>query len=267
MTFQSSYAVILALAAALTGGLVGAFALMRRMSLAGDAISHIALPGLAAALLLNINPLLGALVTLLLGALLIWRLELQTRLDAEVVVGVVFSASLALGGLITPREDLIEALFGGFQQPSDLEFASAAALTVAILIGLYRWKDGFVINLFSSELAASIGLSRSRLDLLFSLIFAMTVLLGLRFLGTLLAGALIVIPAAVARQWTSRLRPFFAISAIVSIASVAVGGAIAAERQLSLGPAVVIVAATAFLLSVPFGRFRWRRRVPVGGPK
>jgi len=264
MTLQSSYAVILAFGAALTGGLVGGFALMRRMSLAGDAISHIALPGLAAALLLNINPMLGALVTLLLGALLIWRLEVRTRLDAEVVVGVVFSASLALGGLITPREDLIEALFGGFQQPSDLEFGSAAVLTVAILFALYRWKDGFVINLFSSELAASIGLKRSRLDLLFSLIFAMTVLLALRFLGTLLAGALIVIPAAVARQWTSRLRPFFILSAIVSISSLSVGGAIAAQRGLSLGPAVVIVGAVAFLFSVPFGRVRWGRQIPPG---
>jgi ABC-type Mn2+/Zn2+ transport system permease subunit len=260
MNLESSYTIILALGAALAGGLVGGFALMRRMSLAGDAVSHIALPGLAAALLLNINPLLGALITLLLGALLIWRLEVRTRLDAEVVVGVVFSASLALGGLITPRDDLIEALYGGFRQPSDLEFASAAALTIAILVGLYRWKDGFVINLFSSELAVSIGLNRDRLNLVFSIIFAMTVLLVLRFLGALLAGALIVIPAAVAQQWTSRLYPFFTISAIVSLASVTVGGAIAAERHLSLGPAVVIVAAVAFLISVPFGRLRLGNR-------
>src|SRR5215469_11238224 len=101
MNLQWIYSVILALFAALAAGLVGGFALMRRMSLAGDAVSHIALPGLGLAFLLGINPLLGAAATLLLGALLIWRLERFTGLDTETVVGVVFTASLALGALLT----------------------------------------------------------------------------------------------------------------------------------------------------------------------
>ena len=260
MNLELVYAVVLALGAAFIGGLVGGFALMRRMSLAGDAVSHIALPGLGMALLLKFNPLLGAAFTLLLGSLLIWRLETQTRLDAEAVVGVVFSASLALGGLLTPKEDLVEALFGSFRPPSALEFVAAALLTLAIVIGLYRWKDGFVLNLFSSELAASIGLNRSQLDLAFSLIFAMTVLLVLRFLGALLAGALIVIPPVVARHWTSRLHPFFTISAIVSVGSVAGGAGFAAYRNVSLGPAVVMVASGAFVLSILFRRRPIRSR-------
>ena len=77
----------------------------------------------------------------------------------------------------------------------------------------------------------------------------MTVLVGLRFLGALLAGALIIIPAAVARQWTSRLSPFLAISALVSVASVGGGIALAAQSHLSQGPAVVTVASAAFIVS------------------
>jgi ABC-type Mn2+/Zn2+ transport system permease subunit len=78
----------------------------------------------------------------------------------------------------------------------------------------------------------------------------MTILVGLRFLGTLLAGALVVIPAAVARQWTSRLSPFLGISALISIGSVAFGMALAANLRLSQGPAVVAVAAGAFVFSL-----------------
>jgi ABC-type Mn2+/Zn2+ transport system permease subunit len=247
---ESIYTVILALLAALAAGLVGGFALMRRMSLAGDAVSHIALPGLGLALVLHIHPLLGAAATLLLGAVLIWRLEVHSGLDTETVVGVVFSASLAAGALLTPSEELLEALFGGFGKASGLEFAAAVALTLAILAALYYWKDEFILSLFSAELASATGLRRRRLELAFSVIFSMTVLVGLRFLGVLLAGALIVIPAAVARQWTSRLGPFLLTSAAVSTASVGAGMALAGARHLSQGPSVVAVAGLAFVMSL-----------------
>ena len=249
MTLESAYALVLALLAALTAGLVGGFALMRRMSLAGDAVSHIALPGLGLAFLLKINPLLGAAASLILGAVLIWRIEARSGLDPQTVVGVVFSASLGVGALLTPNEDLVEALFGGFRMPSALEFAADVILTLAILAALRHWKDKLIITLFSPDLASATGLSSSRLDLIFALIFAMTVLVGLRFLGALLAGALIIIPAAVARQWTSRLSPFLVISAVVSVASVGGGIALAARSHVSQGPAVVTVASAAFIVS------------------
>lgn len=244
------YPFVLALLAALTAGLIGCFALMRRMSLAGDAISHIALPGLGLAFLFKFNPLLGAAATLLLGALLIWQLEQRTGLDTEAVVGVVFTASLAVGALITPGNDLVEALFGGFHEPSHSEFIFAAVVGLAVLAGLFHWKDQFLIHLFSPELAAASGLRRSRLNLIFLLMFTATVLLGLRFLGALLAGALIVIPATVARQWTQRLSAFLAISAAVSVFSVGAGLGLAHWGRLQQGPVVVIIAAILFLASL-----------------
>src|SRR5260370_35959724 len=118
----------------------GGFALMRRMSLAGDAVSHIALPGLGIALLLGIHPLVRAAITLLLGAVLIWRLERQTGLDTQTVVGVVFPASFALGWLLTPSERLLAALFGGFRGLSTLEFLLAPGRRVASLTAFGHWK-------------------------------------------------------------------------------------------------------------------------------
>lgn len=248
------YPFVLALLAALAAGLVGSFALMRRMSLAGDAISHIALPGLGLAFLLKFNPLLGAAATLLLGALLIWQLEQRTGLDTEAVVGVVFTASLAGGALITPGDDLVEALFGGFRSPSHTEFILATIVALAVLAGLFRWKDQFLIHLFSPELASASGLHRGRLNLIFLLLFTATVLLGLRFLGALLAGALIVIPATVARQWTQRLSAFLTISAAVSVFSVGTGLVLARWRHVQQGPVVVIIAAILFLVSLVSAR-------------
>jgi manganese/iron transport system permease protein len=92
---------------AAAAGLVGCFAVMRRMTLASDARSHVALPGIGLALLLHVNPVLGGFVALLLGTLLVWALEHKTRVPTETIVGVVFSAALALGSLLTSGEELV----------------------------------------------------------------------------------------------------------------------------------------------------------------
>src|ERR1700680_2846968 len=84
--------VMLSAAMAVAAGLVGCFAVMRRMALAGDALSHVALPGIGIALALHVHPVFGAAVMLFFGALVIWAIEDRSRLATETVIGVVFSA-------------------------------------------------------------------------------------------------------------------------------------------------------------------------------
>src|SRR5262245_2859310 len=105
-------ALVLAVVIAAVAGLVGCFAVMRRMALASDAISHIALPGIGLALIFNLHPLIGALVALAGGAFLIWALEAQTRIPTDTIIGVVFSAALAIGSMMTSGDELFAALFG-----------------------------------------------------------------------------------------------------------------------------------------------------------
>src|SRR6266545_6717138 len=87
----------LSIGMAVAAGLVGCFAVMRLMALASDAMSHVALPGIGLALVFHLNPLLGGLAALVVGTLLIWGLERQTRISTKTVIGVVFSLALALG--------------------------------------------------------------------------------------------------------------------------------------------------------------------------
>src|SRR5438477_13172493 len=94
-------ALTLSTAMALAAGLIGCFAVMRRMALAGDALSHVALPGVGIALALHIHPLFGAVAMLFFGALLVWAAEDRARVGTETLIGVVFSAALAIGSMIT----------------------------------------------------------------------------------------------------------------------------------------------------------------------
>jgi zinc transport system permease protein len=260
MTAPAVYSIVLVLLTALAAGLVGSFALMKRMSLAGDVISHIALPGLGIALLLHFNPLVGAASTLLLGTFLIWRLQQGRTLTTDVAIGVIFTAALAIGTLVTPSEDLIEALFGGFQSLTLVWFLLGVLAVLGIITFIFTFRDKLILALFSPELAAATGINVARLDLYYLLVFGLTVLLGLRFLGALLVGALIIVPAAIGRQLTHTLTAFLTASAAASVVSVAIGFLVnryyshlklgSVTLNLSLGPAIISVATILFLLSL-----------------
>src|SRR5512146_3385561 len=86
---------------AVAAGLIGSFAVMRRMVLAADPMSHIALPGIGIALIIGVSPFWGALALLLLGAVLIWAVERRTRIATEAVIGVTFAVALAVGSILT----------------------------------------------------------------------------------------------------------------------------------------------------------------------
>ncbi|HEV2385639.1 MAG TPA: metal ABC transporter permease [Candidatus Acidoferrales bacterium] len=253
------YALALALLFAVAAGLVGSFALSKRMLLASDVLSHLALPGLGLALLLHWNPLAGGAATLLLGTLLVWNLEQRTGLAADVAIGVVFAAALALGAVITPREDLLEALFGRFEPLSAASFAAGAIAVAAILVFLYRFRDALVLSLLSPELAASSGVNLGRLELYFLLIFSLTIMVGLRFMGALLASALVILPAATGRRFADSLSRFLVASSVASVLAVA-AGFFASRRlfpRLGLGPAIVLVSALLFVASLAAGgRYR-----------
>ena len=241
---------VLSLGMAVAAGLVGCFAVMRRMTLASDAISHVALPGIGIALLLGIQPLLGGIVMLLLGTLLIWAVETKTRIPTESVIGVVFSAGLAVGALFTQGESLVEALFGepGALGVAEMAFGVAGSIGVAIFIVSQRHR--LVIALVSRDLARTSGIDVSRLSLLYLLTFSVTVALGLRYLGVLLMGSLIIIPAAAAKHLAANLNSMLAIAVTIAIFSTLSGTSLAHALHRETGPFIIAIAAGVFFVSL-----------------
>lgn len=240
----------LPIAMAAAAGLVGCFAVMRRMTLASDAISHVALPGIGVALVLRLNPVLGGVVALVVGTLLVWALEHRTRLPTEAVIGVVFSAALAIGSMLTSGEELIEALFGATRRPGALE--TGLGLGGALIVATYvlRARHRLVIALVSADLARTVGIRVRRLDLMYLLGFALTVGLGLRYLGVLLMGSLIIIPATTARHLARSLGSMLALATGLSVGSTVLGTLAAPLLHVAAGPLVIAIAAVFFLLGL-----------------
>jgi ABC-type Mn2+/Zn2+ transport system permease subunit len=246
-------ALLVAIAMAVAAGLIGSFAVMKRMSLAADPLSHVALPGIGIALALHIDPVFGAVVVLAFGALLVWALEDRARATTESAIGVLFSAALAIGSIMTTGEDLIEALFGGAGSLSLSEKLFGLAAASAIVLFILASKNSLVIMMVSSDVARTAGIKVRRLELLYLEAFALTIALGLRYLGVLLMGALIIIPAVTAKRLSYGLNSLLWFSVALSVISTTVGFAIAAHLHREAGPIIVLVATVLFLLSL-FGR-------------
>jgi ABC-type Mn2+/Zn2+ transport system permease subunit len=241
---------VLSLGMAAAAGLVGCFAVMRRMTLASDAMSHVALPGIGLALLLNVQPLLGGIVMLLLGTLLIWVIQWKTRIATETVIGVVFSAALAVGALFTPGESLIEALLGRPGALTGLEIVFGVAGSIGVAGFVLSQRDRLIIALVSDDMARTSGIDVSRLSLFYLMTFSVTVALGLRYLGVLLMGSLIIIPAATAKRLAIALNSMLVIAVTIATASTVVGTVLARLIHRDTGPVIIAIAATVFFVSL-----------------
>jgi ABC-type Mn2+/Zn2+ transport system permease subunit len=243
-------AFVLSVAMAVAAGLVGCFAVMRRMALAGDALSHVALPGIGIALALQIHPIFGAVAMLFFGALLVWALEERARLATETTIGVVFSAALAIGSMTTSGEDLVEALFGGAGAMTWSEIVFGLVAAVAVIIFIIGQRNRLIVLLVSPDVARTAGINVRRLNLLYLQTFALTIALGLRYLGVLLMGALIIIPAATAKRVATNLSGMLLTAVLVAVFATVAGSVLAAWLHRETGPLIVTAAAVCFLVSL-----------------
>ncbi|HEY6357392.1 MAG TPA: metal ABC transporter permease [Vicinamibacterales bacterium] len=240
-------AMLVATAAAAAAGLVGCFAVMRRMVLAGDALSHVALPGIGIALALHVHPLFGALAMLFFGALLVWTLEDRTRVATETVVGVVFSAALALGSMLASGEDLLEALLGRPGALSGPEAIFGLVATAVVITFVLARKHHLVVALVSRDIARTAGINVRWLDFLYLEAFALTVALGLRYLGVLLMGSLIIIPAATAKRLSRNLTTMLVLAGALGAGATALGLILSGWMHREPGPTIVVISAAIFV--------------------
>ena len=241
-------------AMAVAAGLVGCFAVLRRMTLAADALSHVALPGIGIALALHVHPLFGAVAMLAFGALTVWALENQSRLSTETIIGVVFSVALAVGSLMTSGEQLVEALFGGAAPLGWLEAIVGIAVAAAVSAFIVVERHRLVVALVSPDIARTAQVDPRRLNLLYLQAFAITVALGLRYLGVLLMGSLIIIPAATAKRLSRNLTEMLILAVVIALGVTEAGTLVAAWLQREPGPIIVILGGLVFLASLARSR-------------
>ena len=238
--------------------LLGVFAILKRMSLVGDALTHVALPGIALALFFKINPFIGTAAFLFVAVFGIWLLEYNSKLSVETIVGIFFSAALAIGAIFIPQIDLLEALFGDISKLTSADVWISIALSLFLIAILLIIHKKLALHMVAQDLAYSIGIKSKQLELVYLLLFALGVALGIKFIGAVLMGALIIIPAAAAKNISRSLNDFMVLSVAFGILSAISGVYLASIYNLPPGPIFILSGTAIFILSF-IGRGIFRR--------
>jgi manganese/zinc/iron transport system permease protein len=248
-------------------GMLGSFAVLRKQSLLGDAISHAALPGIAVAFLItgakDTNTLLlGALVSGLLGTFWIRGIIKNTHLKTDTALGLILSLFFGFGMLLLTfiqkqpnanQAGLDKYLFGQAATLVESDVILMVIVTgIALFILLLFWKE-FKILLFDADYTKTLGFNTKFIDALITFFIVLAIVLGLQTVGVVLMSAMLLAPAAAARQWTNKLSTMIFIAAIFGALSGVFGTAISAsQNNLSTGPVIVLVASVFVLISFVF---------------
>lgn len=257
------------------GGALGSFAILRRQGLFGDALAHATLPGVCVAFMLSgakapIVLMTGAALSAGLGALLILTIVNRTRIKQDAALGIVLSVFFGAGAV------LITYIGGsGSGNQSGLDrfiFGQAATIvrddvitmgilaSLALLIVALLFKE-FKLLSFDPAFAASLGFPVGRLNVLLTMLIVVAVIIGIQAVGVVLMAAMLIIPAAAARQWTDGLGAMLVISGLFGALSGVSGALISATgANLPTGPLIVLCATALLVLSLFLGRsqgFLW----------
>ncbi len=235
---------------ALAASFFGVFVVLRKMALTVDAMTHIALPGLGLGIVYGFNPFLGGFVMLAIGVILIYWIEEKTNLSAETIISILFTAALAIGVLIIPESHLVESLFGDISKLKMTDFWLLFGGSIIVLLTALKFFPQFARTAFSHEFAASEGINSRKFYLIYLYLLAFLVALGIKIVGTLLMGVLVVLPAATAKNISRNFKEMIFWSMFSGIIAGIFGIWIAIRYNLPPGPAVVLVASSLFLLSL-----------------
>ena len=238
-------------------GMLGAFAVLRRQSLLGDTLSHAALPGVCIGFLVagsrDLGAILaGAFASGALAALSVLAIGRLTRLKTDAALGIVLSVFFAIGVVLltvaqgrggAAQAGLSTFLFGQAAAilRGDLWIMGGAAL-LALALVLALWKE-FKLVTFDPQAARAMGLPVTAIDAVLTVMVAVAIVVGLQLVGVILMVALLIAPAAAARQWTASLGAMVTLSAGFGAFAGVTGALLSASaRGLSTGPLVVLVA-------------------------
>lgn len=248
-------ALITGIAVAVVCSAVGLFLVLRRHSLFGDALSHMAFGGIAVGLFTNIYPIWTAIIVSVLAALGMTKLRQSTKVPPDAAVAILLSSGLALGIVLVSISggfsvDLFSFLFGSILLVSPDEVYMILGLSAGIMAILLLFYRKFMYIAFDEEQAKVSGLQVSKLNYLFIVLASITVIASIRLVGILLISSLIVIPNITAMLFGKGFKKTALISGMIGVFSVVAGVLISYEANIATGGTIVLVLVMTFLAAL-----------------
>ena len=234
--------------------LIGTFIVIKRQSLLSEGLGHVAFAGVTGASLLSIYPPLGAAILTVLTAIGIELVRRRQNQYTDMILALFFYTGLALAVIFAtmtkmPSTGLLNFLFGSILTVTDTDIMTIAGVAVVVALTVYFMYSKLLFTAFDEQIAVTAGIAVGRINMLFAILTALVVVMGMTIVGILLIGALMIVPVAAAHLWRRGFGQTLIISEIYSLASVSLGLLGAFEYDLAPGGTIVLVAILGYALT------------------
>lgn len=256
-------AMVVGILVSLCASVLGVGLVLKRYSMIGDGLSHVGFGALSVATVLNVAPLTVSVPVVVLAAVLLLRISESSKIKGDAAIALISSGSLAIGVLIVSltkgmNTDLYSYLFGSILSLSRNDALLSVLLSVAVLTLFVLFYHRIFAVTFDQEFAKATGTDAGLYNLIIALLTAVTIVLGMRMMGTLLISSLIIFPSLSAMRLFRQFRSVMICSAFISLGCFLVG--IVASYVLETPTGASIVAANiASLLLFSLAGLIWRR--------
>jgi len=240
-------ALIAGIAVGLICSFMGTFLVLRRYSLFGDGIAHVAFGGISVGLFLGVFPLWTAFIVSIFGGIGLQKLRQSTKISGDAAVAVVLVSGLAVGVILVSSSggfsvDLFSFLFGSILLISNEDTIMILAISAGIIATLVVLQKQFLHLTFNEEQAKLVGLRTTLLNYAFVILASITVVTSMRLVGILLISALIVIPNITAMMFGKGFKKTVCISMGISVISVIGGILLSYSLNLAASGTIVVIA-------------------------
>ena len=262
------YSLIRGLLIGFIAPLIGAFIVVRRLSLIADALSHVTLGGISFGMFLLtiipvfsvINPMWFGILFAVIGALLIEKLRTSFSNYQEIAIPIIMSAGIALSAIFISladgfNQEIVGLLFGSISAVNISDLTTIIIITIIVLLFIVLfYKELFILS-FDEEYSKVIGIPKW-IQFLFIVIVAMVISASMRVVGILLVSALITLPIAISMRITKGFKQLIALSIILGELSVILGLIIAFYMNISPGGVIVVLLVVMLILTMTIQKLK-----------
>ena len=246
---------------ALIASILGVVLVLKRYSMIGDGLSHVGFGAMAISLAFNEAPLVFAIPIVIVAAFLLLRVSENSKIKGDAAIGLISSSSLAIGMIVNALSngtniDLNSYMFGSILAIEKSEMVLCVVLGIVIIgVFIFFYNPIFAIT-FDENFAKATGLKVEVYKTVLSILTALTIVIGMRIMGTLLISSLIIFPALSAMRITKKFKRVMIISVIISLVCFFAGLVASYLIEIPTGASIVVSNLIMFLIMSFIGFFR-----------
>lgn len=234
----------------LCAALLGVTLVLKRYSMIGDGLSHVGFGALAIAASLNLAPLEVAVPVIIIAAFLLLRLSENSKINGDAAIAIISSTSLAIGVVCVSisgvNTDLNSYLFGSILATTNADAVMCAVLAVVVIVIYVLFYNKIFAVTFDETFSKATGLKTNAYNSVIALLTALTIVIGMRIMGTLLISALIIFPALSSMGVCKKFRSVIICSGVLSVCCFFIGMCASYSLDTPTGASVVIINAIVF---------------------